>query len=310
MATDSFANFFSELALRGVAPFSAWPPGENLEVYGLVRRADEVVPMVVYDPLSPEAIRAAMSRACLDWLGQLAVRPVIGSTNAELMRQAEEGSVGGSVLLAEIQLQGRGRRGRSWFSPFAANLAVSMGLSLSRPASVLGGASLVVGLAVLDALEQLGVPDLGLKWPNDILLGGAKLGGILIEMIPGTNGVQLVVGVGLNVSLPARVRASLEQEVADLASTGCVPKRSVLAGKVISSVVAFVGQFEHLGFAPFVDAFNSKHYFHDAQVRVIQGETHTAGHVCGVSEQGGLLLQTATGRVEIHGGEVSLRPLA
>jgi BirA family transcriptional regulator, biotin operon repressor / biotin---[acetyl-CoA-carboxylase] ligase len=308
MATDSLAEFFIELARRGVAPHSAWPLDEDLEVYGLERRADQVVPMVPYEPLDPSEIRSAMSRAGREWLRHLEVSPVIGSTNAELMRQAQDGSVAGSVRLAEVQLQGRGRRGRSWYSPFAANLAVSIGLALDRAPSALGGASLVVGLAVLDALEQLTVPRLALKWPNDILLGGAKLGGILIEMIPAANGVQLVVGIGLNVSLPPRIRADLDQVVADLASTGSPPRRNLLAGKVISSVVEFVSQFQHLGFAPFIESFNARHYFHEQQVEIVHGGSRTPGRVDGVSEQGGLLLRTATGQVEFHGGEVSLRP--
>src|SRR5690606_6260917 len=123
-------------------------------------------------------------------------------------------SVDGHVCLAELQIAGRGRRGRDWFSPFGANLALTIGKRIDRPAAALGGASLVVGLAVLDALEQLGVPELALKWPNDVLLRGAKLGGILIELSARPQ-TELVVGIGLNVALPPRIRAELPQEVTD-----------------------------------------------------------------------------------------------
>jgi BirA family transcriptional regulator, biotin operon repressor / biotin---[acetyl-CoA-carboxylase] ligase len=307
MASDSLVDFFTRLARDGGAPLAAWPPDEDLGACGLVVRDGRIVPMIPYDPLDAAQIRGAMSRAGREWLRELVVRPVIGSTNAELVARAQTGSIAGSVWLAEIQLQGRGRRGRTWFSPFAANLAVSIGLRVQRPASELGGASVVVGLAVLDALEQLGVSGLALKWPNDILLDGAKLGGILIEMIPAATGVQLVVGVGLNVSLPPGIRARLDQPVTDLASAGPPPSRSRLAGKVVSAVVEFVEQFQQLGFAPFVPAFNARHWFQGRQVQIVQGDSATVGEVSGVSEHGGLLVRATGELIEFHGGEVSLR---
>jgi BirA family transcriptional regulator, biotin operon repressor / biotin---[acetyl-CoA-carboxylase] ligase len=307
MAADLLTGFFECLARSGSAPLTSWPIGEDLEVYGLQRVGDDVKPLGAFDPLSSVGIRAALTRPCIDWLRCLEVWPVIGSTNAELMRRAQTSSIDGSVCLAELQIQGRGRRGRNWYSPFGANLAVSIGLSMNRPASTLGGASLVVGLAVVDALDQLGVADIAIKWPNDVLLDGAKLGGILIEMLQLGSQVQLVVGIGLNVSLPQQVRAQLEQEVADLASAGFSHTRDRLAATVVSSVVEYMEQFDRSGFQPFIDAFNERHYFQCRQVQVLQGETRIPGEVRGVSDTGALLLQTPGGLAQFHGGEVSLR---
>jgi BirA family transcriptional regulator, biotin operon repressor / biotin---[acetyl-CoA-carboxylase] ligase len=307
MVTDALTHFFAELARSGAAPLSAWPLDDDVELFGLERRGDLVVPTAPFDPLDSTAIRAELSPQVRGWLRELAVLPVIGSTNRELMERAERGSVDGCVCLAELQVQGRGRRGRTWFSPFGANLAVSIGIAAASPPSALGGASLVVGLAVVDALEQLGASGLGLKWPNDVLLRGAKLGGILIEMTQSASGVQLVIGVGLNVVVPAPLRAKLEVPVADLASSGVSAGRSLLAGRVITSVVEFVGQFARVGFVPFIEVFNAKHAFHHREVQILQGEKRISGRVSGVSEQGGLVLQTATGLTEFHGGEVSLR---
>jgi BirA family transcriptional regulator, biotin operon repressor / biotin---[acetyl-CoA-carboxylase] ligase len=305
---DGLASFFQLLASDGAAPFSAWPPEQDLDVYGLERVGGSVVPLVRYDPLDPEAIRRALSRGARDWLRALEVWPSIGSTNAELMGRAQSASVDGCICLAEVQTHGRGRRGRSWFSPFGANLAVSIGLAPDLPVAQLGGASLVVGLAVLDALDQLGVRNTALKWPNDVLLNGAKLGGILIEMLQVPN-VQLVVGIGLNVVLPPRVRAELDQEVADLAGASFARSRSELAGRVISSVVEFTRQFEQVGFAPFVPAFNDRHHYHGREVRLIQGEELISGTVVGVSDAGALQLRSSGKLVEFHGGEVSLRKI-
>jgi BirA family transcriptional regulator, biotin operon repressor / biotin---[acetyl-CoA-carboxylase] ligase len=203
MTTEALEKFFVELAHNWEAPAAAWPPDEDPQQYGLVLQGDQVAPVAPCDPLVAADIRSSMLPAALSWLRDLKVLPVTGSTNLELMHLAQQQSVGGCVWIAEVQLQGRGRRGRTWFSPFGGNLAVSIGFDSLRPMAGLGGASLVVGLAVVDALEQLGIPNLSLKWPNDVLMGGAKLGGILVEMTTaGSAGVQLVVGVGLNVALP------------------------------------------------------------------------------------------------------------
>jgi BirA family biotin operon repressor/biotin-[acetyl-CoA-carboxylase] ligase len=299
-------ELFAELARHGQLPLAVWPPDENLASYGLTAADGRILPAGRYDPLVPERIRAALSRRARDWLQELDVNAVIGSTNAELMSRAQRRAVDGSVCMAELQLQGRGRRGRSWSSPFGANLAVSIGMAVARPASSLGGVSLVAGLAVLDALEQLGVTEVALKWPNDMLLAGAKLGGILIEMAQ-IRGTELVIGIGLNVTLPEPVRAALPQPVADLSHLVPPLSRSELAGKVVSSVVEFVGEFEGLGFVPFKAAFDSRHYYHGCDCQVLQGDRSICGTVSGVTDDGELILQTLDGPRIFHGGEVSLR---
>jgi BirA family biotin operon repressor/biotin-[acetyl-CoA-carboxylase] ligase len=256
--------------------------------------------------LRSDRILGAMSRRARAWLKSLEVYPVIGSTNAELMSRAQQQEVDGIVCTAELQLAGRGRRGRGWFSPFGANLAVSMAMAIERPASGLGGVSLVVGLAVLDALEQQGVTGLSLKWPNDVLLGGAKLGGILIEMVHGGR-IVLVIGVGLNVALPDPIRAALPQDVADLSGISPRPSRSALAGRIISAIVEFVEEFSRIGFAPFKPAFDSRHAYHGRQCRVLLGDSGVTGMVAGVTDEGELILQTAAGPRTFNAGEVSLR---
>lgn len=301
---------FAELAASGFLPLAQWPAGHSPEDYGLEIHEGRVVPVGPWDPLSTAVIRRELTPASRDWLKELAVHPVIGSTNAHLMSRAAAGSVAGCVSLAELQTSGRGRRGRSWSSPFGANLAMSLGVALNRGPAELGGVSLVVGLAVLNALEELGVGSLALKWPNDVLLGGNKLGGILIEVarhVAGRQASELVIGIGMNIHLSEAVRAALPEGVADLAAAGGSVPRSVLAGRVLSSVVAFVSGFDERGFEPFRQPFDLRHHFHGESCRILQGETTVTGTVAGVSATGGLLLDTGAGRQEFHGGEVSLR---
>jgi len=309
--TVDLASILSRLVGDVDVPLSDWPrflpePEElGLLSEGGFLRLPEGIPL-----LDPGLIRSALSRSASDWLRHLRVYQVIGSTNAALMEMAAEKGVDGQVRLAELQSQGRGRRGRNWYSPFGANLALSMGFSARREAAELGGLSLVVGLALLDALERQGVAGLALKWPNDLLLEGSKLGGILIEVASTPHGIELVIGVGLNIRLPAAVRATLDQSVSDIEGAGISVDRNLLAASVVSSVHEFVGEFQRHGFAPFSDVFNARHYFHGAECQMLQGSVSESGRVEGVTEQGALVLRAKDGRTRVfHGGEVSLRPL-
>lgn len=303
----SLDALFAELAATGSSPLRAWPADVVLADYGLRAHGDRVIPAGPFDPLREERIRAAMSTRAIAWLRRLEIFPAIGSTNVELMQRSRGGPVDGTVCSAELQTRGRGRRGRDWSSPFGANLAISLAIALSRPPADLGGASLVVGLAVVDALERLGVSGLALKWPNDVLRGGAKLGGILIEMSR-QHGTELIVGAGLNVTLPDSVRGALGQAVADLSDVTRRPSRNVLAGGVISAIVEFLAEFDRLGFAPFASAFDARHAFHGRACQILLGERRVLGRVAGVSPGGELLLDSGAGVQAFNAGEVSLRP--
>ncbi len=306
MRPVNFEDAIRELARSGALALADWPDGEPLGDYGLSIRDGRVVPDGGHDPLQAVEIRRALAPGARTWLERLAVHPVIGSTNAELMTLATRQAVGGQVCTAELQVQGRGRRGRTWASPFGANLAVSLGLTVTRPVAELGGASLVVGLAVLDALETVGTPGLSLKWPNDVLRDGAKLAGILIEMSR-THGTELVVGIGLNVALTPTLRSRLPQAVADLSDLPQRPSRNELLAGIVSSVVTFVSEFDRLGFEPFIEAFNDRHFYHGLDSRVVQGQGSVDGRVAGVSASGELILAGPAGLQTFNGGEVSLR---
>ncbi len=235
---------------------------------------------------------------------------VIGSTNDRLMSEAA-GPVDGLVCLAEVQTKGRGRRGKSWLSPFAANVALSAGIGLRQGPHQLGGLSLVIGLAVIDCLKGLGVRDAALKWPNDVLLGGRKLGGILIEIksTPGPEQpvTEAVVGVGINVTMPSNLRAGIDQAVTDLAGEGYGISRNRLVGRLLSSMLEHVREFERAGFAGMRERFDEHHWLHGQLCQVSQGPTVTVGHVTGVTETGELELATPAGTLRFGAGEVSLR---
>jgi len=259
------------------------------------------------EALSEVKIRQALSRKASAWLVELTVHPVIASTNTALMDRAQRESVAGVVKLAELQVQGRGRRGRRWLSPFARNLALSMGVWVPQPPAELGGFSLLIGLAVLDLLRSHGIAELELKWPNDVLLDGKKLAGTLVELVPRDRGTELVVGLGLNMQLSDAVRLDIDQPVTDLRQAAVQVGRNELIAGLLSSIVDYVEGFGQTGFAPMRTTFDENHRFHGRACRVLQGTLENHGVVLGVTPRGELLLDTAQGPQAFSAGEVSLR---
>ncbi|CAG1769414.1 partial BirA family transcriptional regulator, biotin operon repressor / biotin---[acetyl-CoA-carboxylase] ligase, partial [uncultured bacterium] len=150
-------------------------------------------------------------------ISKLEIHTQIDSTNRYLMEQLRQQSVSGRVCFAEQQTHGKGRRGRVWVSPFGHNIYLSIAWQFSTGAVALSGLSLAVGVAVIRALKQLGIGDVGLKWPNDIYAQGKKLGGVLIEVSGETDGTcNTVIGVGLNVYLAQEQGANITQAWTDL----------------------------------------------------------------------------------------------
>ena len=283
---------------------SAWP--ENAQVapadLDLIERDGGLQWRAPPDQLHQAAISAALPGLSIE------VLQVVDSTNTRLMEAAATGSIADRLLLAELQTGGRGRRGRSWLSPYARNLSMSLGAGLSRPLAELGGLSLVVGLGLAAGLERLGVVRPMLKWPNDVLVGGVKICGILIELVSHGGGSEAVIGMGVNVQLHDPELAAIGQPATDLRRCGVIAPRDQVVIEVLQAVRRNLQLFEERGFAAFIDAFNAVHQFHGRSCVISTGTQRMVGSVAGVGMQGELLLDTATGRQTVHGGEVSLRP--
>lgn len=258
------------------------------------------------EPLSSDRIVKSLSKSARVWLRQVEVFDDIDSTNAHLARRAAVGPIDGHVVLAEFQSAGRGRRGRTWAGTSGANIALSIGHSVNVPVSRVGALSLVVGLAVVDVLDCIGIEGVGLKWPNDIMLRGAKLGGVLIELVEAAP-VSVIIGIGLNVALDATTRASIPTAVAAIADDGTQVDRSALAGRLICRVHEFTRAFETAGFARFRPLWESLNVHAGQIVKVAGAEHATVGRVSGITDAGELRLDTAAGELTFNAGEVSLR---
>lgn len=239
---------------------------------------------------------------------ELTVLDEVDSTNAEIVRRRREAGSGGiPVCIADCQTAGRGRRGRQWQSPRGQNLYLSLGLTFRGSFAMLDGLSLVLGVAVAEALEQQGVPDVGLKWPNDIFLGGSKLAGILVELQGELEEgvVQIVAGIGLNVHMSDG--AGVDQSWSSLAMA--MPERrwcrSDVAASVINAVLGAVDEFAEQGFGRFTARWQSRDIFSGKALVASQGELAGIGR--GIDDSGNYLIAEGEKLVRVRAGEISLR---
>lgn len=238
----------------------------------------------------------------------LAVIPVIDSTNQYLLeRMAELNS--GDACIAEYQQAGRGRRGRQWFSPFGANLYMSMYWRLEQGPAAAMGLSLVIGIVMAEVLQELGAKDVRVKWPNDLYLHDRKLAGILVELTGKTgDAAQLVIGAGINLSMRTPDESVVNQGWINLQEAGIKIDRNQLAARLINRLREALSQFEQEGFTPFIDRWPALDNFIDRPVKLIMGDREVHGIARGVDKQGGLLLEQDGEIKSWVGGEISLRP--
>lgn len=246
------------------------------------------------DALDAARIRAALPADCAL---RIAVCAQIDSTNAELLRRGA--AAAGQALLAEQQSAGRGRAGRVWCSPPVGNLY----LSLAWPAQPLPPPclTLALGVAVAEALHRRGATGVRLKWPNDLQIDGAKLGGLLVEV-----GETVVAGLGLNRHVPPD--APRDQPVADLASAGVTVDRNALAADCLAALDAAHRSVCADGFAPFAARWRGLDALAGRPVRAQGAQGLVEGIACGVEADGRLRIDTGAGVVAVHSGDVSVRP--
>ncbi len=246
------------------------------------------------------ALRAAGQDCELAWVAQT------GSTNADLLARVRDGAPGSPLcLVAGHQTAGRGRRSRAWSDEPGSGgaLLCSLAWPLAR-GSELAGLSLAVGVWLVQALDALGAPQAALKWPNDILLSGRKLAGVLVEVADTAAARWAVIGIGLNLGSPPQL-----PQAAGLHEHGVMVDRWQVLQQLLPRLAAGLQEFARLGFAPWTDFWNRRHAWSQRTVRVLgDGTAGLHGLALGVDSQGYLWLQTPNGRERVTNGDVSLRP--
>jgi BirA family biotin operon repressor/biotin-[acetyl-CoA-carboxylase] ligase len=260
-----------------------------------------------------------------DWLDAAAVGALLGpharhfrvelqdacaSTNTLLLERARAGAPAGQVIACELQSAGRGRRGNTWQSGLGGSLTFSLLWRFGQSAAGLSGLSLAAGVAVARALAAAGVEGVQLKWPNDLLHAGRKLGGMLIELQGAAAGpCAAVIGIGLNLRLPAGLRDRIAQPVTDIASIASrPPQRNRLLAAVLLELAQVLTLFAQDGFAPLREEWTARHAHQGKAVTLSSEDGSTvAGRAAGVAEDGALLVETARGVERFLSGELSLR---
>jgi BirA family transcriptional regulator, biotin operon repressor / biotin---[acetyl-CoA-carboxylase] ligase len=262
-----------------------------------------------------EWLDAAMLRERLDEVDSalnLEVFEEVDSTNHLLMKRLGS-DTGPTVLCAEYQSSGKGRRGRAWSAAPGGGLMFSLSWRFERPVGELGGLSLVTGLALIRALSRHSGHSLQLKWPNDIVANFRKLAGILVEIQGEATGpAAAVIGVGVNLSLPKVMRSEISQGVVDMAELGWTTRRNELLVDCIAQIVSMLKAFDKSGFAPYIEEWHQWHAYQGKDVSLMLPDgTTDSGRVIGVDASGALLVEDETGTARRYScGEVTLRPRA
>ena len=300
-------------AALGVSRMAVWKHLKTLRELGVdfeVVRGKGYRLSASIELLDGDEISTGISRSTATHIDSINIFHELDSTNNWLREQCLSGAPSGTVCLAEMQYAGRGRRGRSWVSPYAANLYLSLLWRSPAGAAGLGGLSLVTGIAVLRCLQAWGVEAAGLKWPNDILVRNAKLAGILIDVVGEASGpCAVIIGVGVNVCMPPLAGADIDQSWTDLSRLigRSELSRNRLAAGLLDQLLPAVAEFETAGLQPFLGEWRRYDIVDGCQVDLQLPNETVSGTACGIDDGGALLVETVNGRRRFTSGEVSVR---
>ena len=302
----------AELALElGITRSAVWKRIESLRTAGVDIQARPREGYALGSPLAlldAGTLAGALVPAARAELAGIEVLFETDSTNAVALREPAPAQ-GTRAWLAERQTAGRGRRGRRWASPLAAHVYLSLSRRFDGGLAALQGLSLAVGVAAADALHALGYPSVRLKWPNDLMADGRKLGGILVEIGGEAGGpMRVVVGLGLNVAMPASAARDIDQPWCDLASlSASPPSRQAVCVALLDALLPMLARFEREGLPAFQAGWARHDMLAGQRVKLQVGDRVVEGVALGITADGALRLRAAGAEQHHHAGEASLR---
>ncbi|MFH0350556.1 MAG: biotin--[acetyl-CoA-carboxylase] ligase [Chromatiales bacterium] len=234
----------------------------------------------------------------------------IDSTNQALMERAGREDAHRHVCLAEFQRVGRGRRGKAWIAPLGSGLCMSVAWDLRVAPEILLSLGLTMATVTVRVLRNLGIDDVGIKWPNDIWWKNRKLGGILVETRVGPNKKHTAVaGIGINVALPQRRLCEIEQPYTDIRTAlGRAVSRNALATALLHELHTAFTIFERFGFAPFYDECRGYDVVHGQKVQLSGRGAPLIGRAFGIDPSGELSLEMEDSTCRFEAGDLSFRP--
>lgn len=260
---------------------------------------------------SKEKILQYFTENELSAMSHLAIFYSIDSTNNYIQKQIQQGAKTGLVCLAEEQTAGRGRCQRKWVSPFLRNIYLSLLWSFHRGPAALTGLTLVVGVAIVNALSICGIKGLTIKWPNDVYWGNKKLAGVLTEMSIDDIGLcHAIIGIGININMSEFATDEIKLPYIDCQTIlNSCPDKNKITGTVLNVLFSFLSIFEKKGWLYFKDLWSQYDCLLDREVVIFSGQLEFYGVAKGVDNNGGLILDSRGELKTFNAGEVSVRTM-
>ena len=299
-------------ASLNVSRAAIWKSIKHLQALGLEIRAIRgkgYQLLEKFEFLSKEEIRSMMTSKSKKSCKDIGVVFKTNSTNSYLLNQLDNESIHGSVVFAEYQLGGRGRRNKKWISPIGSGICFSVGWRFEVMPISLGLLSLYMGIAIARSLNSLKIKEVGLKWPNDIITMGHKLGGILLDIRGESTGpLDVVIGIGINYELPKYKLINIDQPIIDIC--GASKKRfsrNMIAASLLSNVLEILHDLQTGANLNLLNEWRQFDYYIGKEATLILPNEKITGILKGVDEQGSLLMLVDGKLLSYRSGEVSLR---
>jgi len=312
MANGEFHSGTELSDALGVSRSAVWKQMNGLAELGLQHSAVSGKGYRLDKPLellTHLEINKAVNDQARALISSFEIHDQIDSTNNYLVERSHNNAPSGSICFSEYQTAGKGRRGRQWVSPYGSNIYLSILWRFQQGPAAISGLSLAIGVAVIRALKQHHVNDIGLKWPNDIYSQGKKLGGILVEVSGETDGpCSAVIGLGLNLYLPETEAETITQAWTDLSKITGENKlfRNKLAGTLLNHLLPVIAEYEGVGIKAYLDEWRDYDCLKGKSATLFIAQQQFEGIVQGIDNNGMLLIKRADGNVQTFAsGEVS-----
>ncbi|MGB1800573.1 MAG: bifunctional biotin--[acetyl-CoA-carboxylase] ligase/biotin operon repressor BirA [Gammaproteobacteria bacterium] len=291
---------------------AVWKSIKRLESFGLEIEAERGKGYQLKRPvelLSAEKIQQSLPLEVAKTCREIDVLFKTDSTNSALFNRLSEQQIHGHAVFAEYQSQGRGRRDNQWLAPLGSGLMLSIGWRFNIAPQTLGLLSLFIGVAVARSLQSQDIKKVGLKWPNDIVVQGKKIAGILLELRGETNGpVDVVIGIGMNYELPEGLESQIKRPITDICThTNEKISRNEFAAILLMNVFEILKKVEVSDCLELLEEWRRLDYFIEQQAKLILPNEEVEGILKGVDDQGLLLMSVAGNIKRFNAGEVSLR---
>ncbi|MCC7257018.1 MAG: biotin--[acetyl-CoA-carboxylase] ligase [Gammaproteobacteria bacterium] len=307
-------------AALGITRSGVWKQVQRLAGLGLNIEAQAGRGYRLATPLElldGDAILTALSSQARASCAGIEIVSVTGSTSADLLAAPTPVAGTWRARLAEYQALGRGRRGRLWHSPYGSGLCLSLAWVYASAPRDLPALSLALGVGAHRALEAAGARGVALKWPNDVVLGGAKLAGILVDVDGDSRGpLRVVAGIGLNLAVPPALAGAVAAEGGlapaglDAALAGRPVARNALAAGLLGAWVEVLQSFAGAGFVAFADGWRRQDFLFGRAVTITGPDGTRAGVARGIAADGALLIESRDGLASVYAGDVTVREVA